>query len=628
MSSVDRNIKDMPIPSFAYPDRFDGRVFIKSVDSETGSVSKKTIGHMTDSTPGMERMVPNRYFKETYQDLFKEAYPMAKVPLHEMSVGMYAATLGAASEIGLYSDLREVYGPEYANNILDYAMFSILHRSDVSQIYEQTMAREVLFCDKVRSDSWYSNFFSKKISEDNHHQFRIRWIRRLVQNGLKKVWLSIDGSNNDCEARSSFLAKYGFPKSHNKNKTIVGYMYAVDAGTGCPVTYFTYEGSVPDSQAFQKMAVFLRSFDIEIEGVILDRGFAVESVFKEICGNGWKYVIMLPTDTNAHTQMLKEHAEDIRWKSEYLLEGRTLFGISDEKKLFAGHSRVSTVCMFFDGAGGSAQSIQLIRKIQAAKKKAEQAITSGKRAAIESRLRKYLKIEGEGPSRKVVFQHDVCDESMASKGFYSIAVSAGITPGRADELYGMRDTSETQFCILKSQEGGNATRTHKSEGIYSKFAVMFVASIIRFEMEKACRKHDLDTNPLIQGLEHVCLLYSAEGKYEAVRNLSVEQKKFYSEFNIDQDDLERIAREFNKRNNKDSRNPDRRLPDNKKPLIQNNSHKRGRPSAGPDKESQDSSETVQVKEKSKGGRPKGKKDSKPRKPRSDKGKPRGKQSGN
>ncbi len=66
----------------------------------------------------------------------------------------------------------------------------------------------------------------------------MKWVQQLAHAGLKKVWLGIDGSNNDCDARRSFLAKFGFPKSHNKSKTIVGYMYAVDADTGKPVTYF------------------------------------------------------------------------------------------------------------------------------------------------------------------------------------------------------------------------------------------------------------------------------------------------------------------------------------------------------------------------------------------------------
>ena len=109
---------------------------------------------------------------------------------------------------------------------------------------------------------------------------------------------------------------------------------------------------------------------------------------------------------------------------------------------------------------------------------------------------------------------------MSSKGYYSIAVSKGITPERANELYKMRDTSETLYSILKSQEGGHTTRIHKTEGIQSKFALLFISSIIRFELEYACRKMGLATNPAIQELNEIILLYTAEGKYEAVRNLT------------------------------------------------------------------------------------------------------------
>ena len=137
-----------------------------------------------------------------------------------MSIGMYALTLSICTANGMYADLKDVYGPVHANSILDYAMFSVMHRSDVTQIYETTMRKEVLFANRLYSDSWYSRLFSKQLSEDQHHLFRIKWVEHLVENGLKSVWLGIDGSNNDCEARESFLAKFGFPKSHNKNKTL------------------------------------------------------------------------------------------------------------------------------------------------------------------------------------------------------------------------------------------------------------------------------------------------------------------------------------------------------------------------------------------------------------------------
>ena len=625
MGTVYRNMKDMPVPSFAYPNRHDGSVYVLVVDAD-GKKHRKTIGALTVSEAGREQMVPNRYFKDVYQDLWNDQYPNHKIPAHEMSIGMYALTLSICTANGMYADLKDVYGPVHANSILDYAMFSVMHRSDVTQIYETTMRKEVLFANRLYSDSWYSRFFSKQLSEDQHHLFRIKWVEHLVENGLKSVWLGIDGSNNDCEARESFLAKFGFPKSHNKNKTIVGYMYAVDARTGQPVTYFVYDGSVPDCQAFQKMATFLGGFKIEIEGVILDRGFAVDEVFRTITEYHWKYVVMLPSDVYGHTQMMEQYSETIRWKSKHMLDDEVLFGISDKKRLFAQHERMSEICTFFDGSNGSAQSTRISKQILAAKRKINSAIANGSRASVPKKLQKYLTITGEGPSRKLIEHFDEWDKCMAGKGFFSIAVSDGITPNLANRLYKMRDTSETQYSILKSQEGGHVTRVHRTEGIYSKFALLFISSIIRFEIEDACKLLDLDTNPVIQELDRIALLYTAEDKYEAVRNLTTEQKALFQLYNVEQDDFEHLSRDFNARNNTASKNPERSLPDRKTPLIITNSHKKGRQPKSQQSINDTASNSAAQQNlgiKSKGGRPKGKKDSKPRKPRSDKGKKRG-----
>ena len=54
MSRVDRNLPSMPVPEFAFPDRHDGRVFVRHI-GQNGKVSKRTIGYMTDSTRGRSR---------------------------------------------------------------------------------------------------------------------------------------------------------------------------------------------------------------------------------------------------------------------------------------------------------------------------------------------------------------------------------------------------------------------------------------------------------------------------------------------------------------------------------------------------------------------------------------------
>ena len=54
--------------------------------------------------------------------------------------------------------------------------------------------------------------------------------------------------------------------------------------------------------------------------------------------------------------------------------------------------------------------------------------------------------------------------------------------------------------------------------------MLFISSIVRFEIMRVCKVLELPTNPTIQILSQVTLLYSAEEQYEAVRNVPVDVK--------------------------------------------------------------------------------------------------------
>ena len=602
MSSTDRSLPGMPVPSFAYPDRHDGRVFVRR-RSVSGKLSKRTIGYLTDSTPGEEKMVPNRFFRELYPDLFSEAYPGKPLPEREISAGMYALTLGIATETGLYEDLRNIYGAEDVNAILDFAMFSILHPGSSPQEFEKAMEREAVFSGRLRSGSWYSAFFTKRISEDQNHALRIRRMEHLTAAGLRKVWLSAGapGSGSGAAARC---------------------IYALDAATGRPATYFPCSGSVPDSQSFEKIYVFLRSFHVEIEGAVLDSRFALPEVLSLVRDRGLKYVIALPGDCPAHLQMLKEHAADIRWRSGCLLEDGDVSGTAAAIKPFSESLAESPACLFFDGEAASRESLDLIRKVQSEKRRIQRAIASGEEASVPRDLRKYLSISGEGTERTLRMDSAALDGSMSSMGFFSMAVSDGISPSDALRLCRMPEASGLGIPVGEEGGSGQAGRAACSPG---RLAMLFISGIVRSEFMQACRKYGLSEAQALRSLSEVRLLSSGNDQYEAVRGVPDDALRLLGEFSIDADSLERIAAEYSSRSRADERTPDRRLPDDGRPLTRSNSHRRGRPrKAAPEKSENgrvsggDATEAV----KPKGGRPKGKKDSKPRKPRSDRGVPR------
>ncbi len=142
-------------------------------------------------------------------------------------------------------------------------------------------------------------------------------MRPSGRSGLTKAWISIDGGNNNCDAAACGLAEKGHAKSR-KNTNIASYMYAVNAEDGRPITYTVSNGGKVDSKAIQKMAAILSSHGIEAEGVILDRAFCTHDVFELLDRLGYPYVVMLPSDTFGHSQMVaQQHSETIRWRVPY-----------------------------------------------------------------------------------------------------------------------------------------------------------------------------------------------------------------------------------------------------------------------------------------------------------------------
>lgn len=630
MGKVYRNKKEIAIPAFAYVDKSNAKVFIYTTDTD-GKKHRKAIGYATSELT----MQPNETFRSLYPDLWKDAYPTDKAMFHELSIGMYALTLGVGTDSGIYGILQDVYGPQYGNAIMDYSMFSIMYRSCTTQIYADTMEREVVFSERVYKDSWYSTLFGELLSEDQHHQMRIEWIQKCVDRGMKKVWLGIDGSNNDCDVKNSTLPEFGHPKSHNENKRIVGYMYAVDASSGRPVTYFPSEGSVADVKAFQKIASFLSGFDIDVEGVILDRAFATEDVLSAIDSLKWKYVIMLPGDTYGHQKMQEAYASEIRWDSQHIVSDDGIFGISDRTRLFGTHERISRISLFFDGASSSQQSVRLIKKVNSEKRRIEEAIALGKKAAVAKGCQKYLSIDSSTGKRQVVCDYAKWNLAMSGKGYYSMATSDEIDPLDALSIYRLRDASETQYSILKSQEGCDTTRVHTTAGIKSKMAISFISSIIRTEIMIACKKLNLDTNPTIQKLDRIVLILLPDGSYHEVRNLTRNQTDLLECFGVSQDDFSYFAKEVNHRMTSAINSPVHILPPKEGVVSTNENRKKpGRPPGSKNKKTLErehaqalkASMLVENKDpvpiKKKAGRPLGKKDSKPRKQRSDKGKPR------
>lgn len=551
------------IPDAAYVEK-DATVFVKDRNEYDPVKKYNHVKHtIIGRSIGGGRMYPNHNFRLRYPALFEQASG-EKLPRQTKKIGLYTVVLSLVEKNGLYEALIQSYGIENANMILDFSMYSILHHSCVADQYPSRMEDQLLFSADIWSPSRLSRFFNNEITEEKTSRFRKIWAGKCRERNICGAWIAIDGSNNDCGAQQADIAEKGKSKSH-KNGTVVSYMYAVDSRNGDPITFSIYRGGRVDCKAVMEMAGWLKAYDIEVEGAIVDRGFATKDVLELFDQNGIEYVAMLKGDTLAHTAMVERYADKIRMQYEYMLgrycpdgktaeiakDARILYGTEEEEKvkLFSSHNYKAYASLIYDSANGGERQEAWFKKVSNTAIGIQLALEQGKKTVVPKKYADCIRIEEASGKRVVAVDADSVQGKGDRKGFYCLATSHAMSAKEANDIYTLRNSSEEQFCMVKSQLGYGTTGTHYTEGIKAKLSLAFIAAVIRNELVKVCKykEQGLSTNRAVQELNQICMYMDGKEEYFICHTESQRQITFMKACGVQPDDLDRIAETENKR---------------------------------------------------------------------------------
>ena len=551
MSHIYRELKPIPIPDFCLINRGNGRVFI-STRTKDNRRNQLVLGRaVKDPVTGtLSLMYPNDTFRMRYPAEWAKVYGEPRLPF-EFHIGLYCATLAIGRSTGLYDILQEAMGPKNGNAVMDYAMFLLRSRSNTTQLFAETMRTQALFSERAYEDTWYSELFGS-ISSEEINALRSAWLDRCHANGTKRVWLCIDGSNNDCALSESRLAAKGAAKSH-QNVNIVSYIWAVDEARGVPVTWFVNHGGMVDAKAIKRLVKTLTDKNIDVAGIILDRGFCSQEVLSLIEECGYAWVIMLKESTAGFKEMYKRHSAEIRCQVRHIVDQKFLFGMTDKVKLFKESTHEDCVALFYDHINGAARSEHLSLKILREKAKLTKKLAKPQQAkgketiSVSAELRPYLEIVEEEGVKKVLVKEQKWQEALEAKGFYAIASSEDMTADEIDERYDRCDASEKQFMILKSQLGFHTTRVHSDTSIESKFAAAFVSAIIRSQMLNLCRRLGFDVNKMILETDRCRIFKTTSDTYDFTNDMLSSTSSFLAGLGLSQRHFEAVAQDISNR---------------------------------------------------------------------------------
>ena len=512
---------------------------------------RRMIGKTLDDD--QSRMYPNDNFKELFPDLYSVSLGPKPKPSYQV-IGYYVTMKEIAHALPLYKTLYDVFGKEDTDLILDYAMYQIAFESSAAQDFESGMKDKALFSEKLRSDSYLSDFFKERLSEEDIDLFYEKWAVAVIRHKkLRKVYLNVDGSNIDCEAEGVTLAEKGHDKSGQKT-TMVNMMYAV-APDGTPVTCYQYRGSVIDQTAVKYLIKFFSHTDVKIAGFCADRGFCSKANADMLRENGMGFVLMMTSKPDGFSDARDRLRDSIKCNVDKWIDGTELFGDTAGVRMFSGDEQESFLHVYYDSSRAGCGITKILRKINKAKKDATCAIKEKKTPVFPKDVSAFIGLrKGTGPKTVEIHKEKV-QEAVDNSGFHVLATSEQMTALEANNIYHARDSSEKQYMVMKSKLGLDTYRAGGDKSIGSRQFVAFIAGILRNEIQLSCAKMLEETGhktrytapEVLKELNTIRIKRLPGDEYALVMDLSTRDEFMLKHLGISKSKLEEYAAKQNDR---------------------------------------------------------------------------------
>ena len=119
------------------------------------------------------------------------------------------------------------------------------------------------------------------------------------------------------------------------------------------------------------------------------------------------------------------------------------------------------------------------------------------------------------------------------KGLYNILSSEKLEPKQIADLYTSRTSSEIQYKIIKTELGYGQVRIHYTTSLYAKFALGFIATIIRYQFQCYARGISRNTSDIIRELNLISAI-KINDVYTHSHTENERQLNFFNFFDCDE----------------------------------------------------------------------------------------------
>ena len=513
---------------------------------------QRIIGKRSENDP--EKMVPNENYVKYFGGLEQPEERSETCRSSCVRIGAFLVIRKILEDYRLPAVIEKYFGTRDGGLVADLVSYSIISENNAAQYYPAYAYNHPLFTEKMHiySDTKVSDFLVS-VTDDQRIGLVNEW--NEARDHRKKIYISYDSTNKNCQAGDIEFVEYGHPKD-DKGLPVFNYSIAYDTANKEPLFYEQYPGSIVDISQLQFMLEKAKGYGYKKVGFILDRGYFGKENIQYMDQCGYDFVIMIK-GMGAFVKGLilgkRGSFENIR---EYSIRKYKVSGTTVKRSLYAGDGKERYFHIYYSDQKASAEHEQIEAKIDRMAKYLDKV--KGKKVTIGDGFKQYFYLETYEKDGTFLYAREKTDavqQEINLCGYFVIITSKKMTAGEALELYKSRDASEKLFRGDKSYLGNKSLRVQSDEAAGAKILIEFIALIVRCriytllkdEMDRLKKSPNYMTVPAaIRELEKIEMVRQTDGVYRMDHAVTATQKAILRAFDIDAEYVRREAGKLSK----------------------------------------------------------------------------------
>ena len=494
----------------------------KSFRNDKGQPTSErvSIGRL-DEVSGM--LVPN----DNYWDYYAGA-EIELLPAYDSvrSVGATFLLGKILSELGISDMLKECLGQDRSQQALTAA----LYMASRGNVFEHVLD----FCEGATlHEQPLTSQGSSTLFASITHDERMAFFKAWVASQDAGAYLAYDVTSLSSYAERIADTEWGYNRDGEKLPQINLGCY-LSEGSGLPVFYVTYPGSIVDKSHLPYMMAYNSELGIKGVGFVMDRGFCTTANIRYMKSERLDFVVGADTNHKAVKNTVDAVRENI-----VSMRNRTTQGVYAKSVRGVFYGAYTTMHVYCDPEQAERQRRDLFRRVEATEERLAQLSQLSTRDARRYGAYHSIDLAKDG-SFTYRRDYDKIDAAALNNGFYCILTNTTMDSSDVLEVYRKKDMIEKGFDDLKNHVDMKRMRTHVTATTDGKLFLAFISLIAVSELHaklgETMRKKSWSKDTVIAELDKIKVVMAPGGR-RLMNPVTKTQRLMLESFGFSEDDL-------------------------------------------------------------------------------------------